>query len=53
MPVHSNHAQREGGGEAEQEWEEGGQAAQDVVGWQHPVGGQHLHTVNQLIEIFS
>ena len=50
MPVHGNHAEGEGGGEAEQEGEEGGHGAQGVVGRQHPVGGQHLHRVNQLIE---
>ena len=50
MSVHSDHAQGEGGGEAEQEGEEGGHVAEEVVGGQHPVGGQNLQTVNQLIE---
>ena len=53
MPVHSDHAQGEGGGEAEQEGEEGGHVAEEVVGGQHPVGGQNLQTVNQLIEKLS
>ena len=53
MSVHGDHAEGEGGGEAEQEREEGGHVAQDVIGRQHPVGGQNLQSVNQLIDLFE